>query len=559
VLLVMSEAPSRPTRTRMIVGIGLVVLLTRFPALWLSSDGFLFNVDELELVRSVVDRFLGLPSTTLAWPASPLQMAGVVFVAFGAVLAPVTSPSALADYLSRLYLDAGGLLAGLRLLTTIVMSIAFASYFAQLRAAGRGRLFSIGTTLVFATTPLAFIYSTQAVGDGLAFSLLLLSGLWLDRQSCDRREVVAGALFGLALACKFTVALALPLIVAMLVSPARNDRSRMRALLAFVAAAAIALVLACPYLWLDPMRLAKSTLGNIGRAGDALGFASASWQLLSAVSAPMAVLGLTGLARLSFGRRLGVALGGGASIVLLLVITANAGVVYDRYYLPGLAVAGLLGLHAPWQVNAGRLDRALLSVCILIFASANAIGYLMQIDERRDEARGRLEVRAGLEALPAGTPVLLPLRDLIEFPVLASSSSLLRVADNIDRATHEGASWRALSGKAGFTPETARILAPAFNEDERALAARLRAMAGREPRPGLEMIPWYPDGARFGIVTLDEALVAYRASEHHHLVTPRDGDCTDYLYLGREGRGLGGLCLYFSGSAPERPGGLPPE
>ena len=52
-----------------------------------------------------------------------------------------------------------------------------------------------------------------------------------------------------------------------------------------------ALLIACPYLWIDPMRLAKSVLGNAARGGEAMGVASAAWKMLAATSAPLTVLG----------------------------------------------------------------------------------------------------------------------------------------------------------------------------------------------------------------------------------------------------------------------------
>ncbi len=548
----MSEAASGSSETRLVVAVALIVLISRAPALWLSGGGFLFSVDELELVRSVVDRFVGVPSTSLAWPASLVQFIGVVGVGVGAVLAPVTSPTALADYLSRLYLDSSGLLLFLRFISAALGAGVFAFYFACTRESGKGNLFSLGVAFVFAATPLVFIYSTQAVGDGPAFSLLLLSGLWLRGKGGLRREIAAGALFGLALACKFTAVLALPMILGMLLSRPASDRAVLQRLLAFSSAAGLALLLACPYLWLDPMRVAKSVLGNAGRGGDAMGLLAALWQLLLGVSAPMAVLGVLGLLQLAHLRRYGIAFGGAVSIVLLVAITANAGVVYDRYYLPGLVVAALLGLHAPWPREAGRIDKAFLTLCIAIFGLSNGLGYLMQFDASLDAGRARLEAHHYLAKLPHGTQLLLALLDLREFPDLASSKSLLRIADDVDRATLAGASRDALAAKAGMTPEVARVLAPAFSEDERALAARLRAMAGRLERPGIEVLPWHPAGARFGILTRKQALAIYRESQTLYLVTRRDEDCTDYLYLGREGEKIGDSCLYLPGEETRR-------
>ena len=114
----------------------------------------------------------------------------------------------------------------------------------------------------------------------------------------------------------------------------------------------------------------------------------------------------------------------------------------------------------------------------------------------------------------------------------------------------QGVSRDTLSHKTGMTIDAARILAPAFAEDELSLAARLRAMAGTKTRPGLDVHPWYQDGARFGILTREEAMAIYRESSEHHLVTRRERACTDYLYLGREGKPLGNSCLYYPGVAP---------
>ncbi len=73
---------SRPTKSYAIC-IGICLFLINMLALWQSNPDPYLNCDELELAASSIDRWLGIPQTSLAWPGSITQ---IIYV-FGAAMA----------------------------------------------------------------------------------------------------------------------------------------------------------------------------------------------------------------------------------------------------------------------------------------------------------------------------------------------------------------------------------------------------------------------------------------------------------------------------------------
>src|SRR6185369_12840525 len=73
-------------------------------------------------------------------------------------------------------------------------------------------------------------------------------------------------LTGLAIASKVTVIPLVPFVV-LLVLDGRPARVAVKTLGVFLGAAFVGCVVGCPYVWTDPIRLAKTIVGNASRKG----------------------------------------------------------------------------------------------------------------------------------------------------------------------------------------------------------------------------------------------------------------------------------------------------
>ena len=69
------------TTVKWIFAVALLLVLVRLPGGVLVLEGAILNTDETEMTFSVLDRFLGLPSTSLAWPGGTLQLLSLPVVA----------------------------------------------------------------------------------------------------------------------------------------------------------------------------------------------------------------------------------------------------------------------------------------------------------------------------------------------------------------------------------------------------------------------------------------------------------------------------------------------
>ena len=97
------------------------IMLSRVPGGLLVDRWVIFNVDELEMTLSSLDRFLGVPSTSLAWPGGSLQMLAIPMILID-LRFPVTQDGFVA-YLSHLYREPWHTVRLMRLLVIFVSSI----------------------------------------------------------------------------------------------------------------------------------------------------------------------------------------------------------------------------------------------------------------------------------------------------------------------------------------------------------------------------------------------------------------------------------------------------
>jgi hypothetical protein len=268
------------------------VVLIVFP----PAGGF-YDQDELDMVNSALDRFLGVPSVALAWPGSTLQLLSAPV--YGLWLLGACLPSGreamnlscLATGLGRLYLDPSGALQVMCLLSAVIGSATPVLVGLIVRRLGGAIAPALIAALWVATLGLLGRHAAMATGDAasISFSLAALF-VALTPGRRWRSSVLAGLLVGAALSSKVTVVgLACASGLALLLRPARLGE-RGAAFAGWAAGATIGFVALCPYVWVDPIRFLKSTLGNLTRSDEAGGGSSPLASLVYTVLGPRAWL-----------------------------------------------------------------------------------------------------------------------------------------------------------------------------------------------------------------------------------------------------------------------------
>jgi len=283
------------TRALRIGALALTILATRLPGGLLGGTDLLFNVDEMEMTLSTADRFLGVPSTSLAWPGATLQLIATPVFAFDYLVGSSfpKSPEGFARFLARLYREPWHAIQLVRVVVAVASSIGLALLLVPLQRMTRGTLAGLAGVAIVVTVPVMWLHAHMAMADALAISLgcAAMAAAGADANGSRTSAIAAGGLMGLALAAKLTSALFMPLVVAMVLAASRRP---IRDAAAFAGGLALAFLLACPYVWVDPVRLAKSVIGTATRSGHAAGVWQASKTLAQIVSIPVLALSALG-------------------------------------------------------------------------------------------------------------------------------------------------------------------------------------------------------------------------------------------------------------------------
>ena len=459
------------------------VILIAFP----PAAGF-YDQDELDMVNSVLDRFLGVPSVALAWPGSTLQLLSApvygLWLLAGCLQSgrDATNLSCLALGLGRLYLDPSGALDVMRLLSAAIASATPVLVGLIIRRLGGAIVPALIAAFWLASLGLVWRYGAMATGDvaSITFSLAALL-VALTGASRSGRSFLSGLLVGAALSSKLTVlGLACSSGVAVLLRPARLAE-RGAAFTAWAAGATVGFVALCPYVWVDPIRLLKSTLGNLTRSGESAGISQPA-SLLAVIlgplvwlALPLAALGLVMLASSRSRRRHAVMLV--AALAMIAVPLISAGSVYPRYGLPlvtvlmlpvALGIGGLLDVLRP----ASR------AVVVSFLCLSAAAAFAQNIRTERD-LRAPAPVLEAIRALLADrslTEIYLPTSPTSAFPHALSYLSSGDIERMLRRARINAPEIVSFVASRGIDRDAAAALINNFNEDEQMTLARLTVM-----------------------------------------------------------------------------------
>lgn len=470
-----------------------LTLASRLLLIVFPPSGHLYNSDELEMAQASLDRFLGLPSTTLAWPGSLLLLLDTSLVglhlAIGCVHAShLTQLSCLSDGLGQRYMAVASGVTELRVIGALLASLAPPAALYLLRRLGLHRRSAIFGAVAIATIPLLWQQGAMATGDAASVGLAMVG----IAAAVGGAPLLAGAAAGLALACKVTsLGLAGASLCVLTTAPGRLRRG-----LRWLLGAGGAFLFACPYAWTDPLRMMKSTLGNFLRPGAGSGLRQVGSLLIEVMGWSALPAGvLAALALVVFLRdpaRRGLALSLGAAILVIVLPIARAGNVVPRYALglsAFLCLLAAIGIDVLWNEHARPK-----SLPMAMGAAAGMIG-LALVTTARSEWRARqpdvvdaaiarliAEGRGGDLYLPSNaTSTELRLWERMSRPL---ATELGRRAESVESDT---SGLIAFMQRRGLSAHASQVVRSAFTEDEAAMRGRLEAVASVAPDG-----PWRP-------------------------------------------------------------------
>lgn len=506
---------------RWAIGLTVLLLAARLVAIWPALTGQITNLDEVEMAWSVMDRMLGVPSTTLAWPNSMLQFLSVGPIVVAQVLPEVNHGfGALGKGLALGYRSPWQAILMIRIIVATAMCTASGLWLWVLLRDGSGRRNTVLLTLLGSTVPALWMASITAKGEGLAIALLLVAFVLphLGLSWGPRAEVLfLGAMAGAVLASRVTLA---PALLPLAVYACGTTK---RSYLCWFAAAAVGFIALCPSVWLEPLRLAKSLLGNIRRPGNQnaidgfrtvfecapvtfwlIGLSSSyvsfarrhdsdssrrEWQTTACVLAVVLFM----LLLPTSGRQLSSTYFVSIPCLLWLVMLLQLPHVFKQHTL-----RSPLSVHWPQtpRVMVGALALATVYqtlLCANVSSIANA---------RYQPLR---ELRSQLLAEPRAA--LLPRVFLPYFAEHVPALTLQQLSASAAQENAEGSASTNFLVNSGMPPQIAYGLRHNFDEDEQAFAARLALAASIEPRVPLALTFYdhLPGVSRYGMMNLQQA------------------------------------------------------
>ena len=499
------------------IAFGSLVALRRLPVGIAARERFLVNVDELELTLSTIDRFLGVPPTTLAWPAGTLELLSLPGLVLHGLLSGLLelSPRGLVEFVGTLHAEPWSALTCVRLLV-ILASTAGLSLLAQTfsrRAPHPG--FAYAIVALFAAVPLVWVHSHLAMADAVAVGFGATAIAALEAKNEELAAVLSGACLGLAVGAKFPIAILFPFLVGRLLESPLRRQKRLALLTLSLTLAALLVV---PSIWLDPLRLAKSLLGNLTRGGAPLGIGAALLALFE--QAPwLALAGAGGLGLLAWRRRSLLVVGSGTSVILAVALIGRSHAVAARYYLPVLLVLVAVTCHAHRDELVVRWSRSRASRLGWSLAGLLILGWgIRRYAQEQHAARAtwlpRLAAADAVCRAPHGTKAFVHHELFPWVAHCASRDSLRRLASRTRENLTQGRSLEAFAASS-LGADFVTVFESALSEDEQAFSARAVALSFRGKAGPIDVRLYGEDAvrARFGFDSEEDALSSLRMGE----------------------------------------------
>jgi hypothetical protein len=445
------------------------------PLSMMSLSWDLYNPDELDLVRSSIDRSLGVPSTAMAWPAGSIQIISQLVIAVLYLTGSHgLSLNSFVEFLARLHQNPSELLMPLRVTFALLNCLSPVFAFLTARRLGCATPIALLCAVGWALSPITMTYHFAVTSDGLAWTLAQAS-LYAALLG-GGGAFMAGALIGVAAGTKITTA---SLVVTIFLVHLSRSPHPVRSAVHLFAGALVGFLICCPQIWFDPVRLTKAMVGTATGAGtEQRGLIPAlngmiRWIFLLAV----VLFGVVASYKIER-RSIALVLVVGALVALLPVFAGNF--MYMRYIVPAaIPISLLAALAVDSLAEAAKLRRfrqAIYVFCAAPIIAAAAIGLREQIQLRSGFAMENIVNR--LNGCRAGTTLLLPVSLFADTPrqLPIATSSWKSMADRA--AELAGASDIALQylQSRGISSSSAKVLWSALTEREQAMRARLVAI-----------------------------------------------------------------------------------
>jgi len=497
-------------------GLALAVLLTRAPFLGRDQPGLVWTIDEIEMSLTTLDRWLGVPHTGEHWSGASLQLALEPVVAGSFLIDRTPTIDGLIDWLSRQYRSPWHIVWLARVLVALVSSLGLAS----LVTAGRrsSTAVAIAVALLIATVPEVWSETLMATPGGFAVGWLALAIAIAASRASDGAALAAGVCMGIAVAARTTAAPATLFVCAIAASDAAPHRVR-RALLAAIAAI-VSFIVLCPYVWIEPLRFLKATLGAIVQSGSRSGVIAAGRMAIDATT-PWLVVAMLAAAVVAIRRRAFVLVGGaGLTIAVMLAAAARGPNLVPRYFVAMPVVAGgfVLLTAGPEIASWLRRQRPSIGIAAVIVVAVvlgtNAWRFGRTREHMLTVAQRALATGRYLRAM-VGADATLAIPDSLDVYVAdrLSADATRRLAEGAASAVSAAGVVDVLAMKYGLARATAEALTDDFNEDERAAAARWRIRAVTAPVRGLNAV-LHGEAAharRFGFLSTEDAIAQFNA------------------------------------------------
>jgi hypothetical protein len=496
----------------------LAVIATRVPGLIMGTPDSLLNDSELEMTFAALDRFLGVPSAVLIWPAGLLHILAVPLFLGDFIFSPhcSASPAAFVAYLSEMYRQPWHALLLIRLTVVLTSSLSLAALHQPFSAILENRFSGLLAVIGLSTVPIFWSHSHAGVPDSVAFGLAAASlAPLLVRPVNDRRIAMSGLLAGLAVASKVTVIPLLPFVIAVALQHCVG--SKWRSLLKLSLFLGVGFAVGCPYLWTDPVRFAKTVLGNAARNGMPMGFGNALLTTLDVLPVWFCTMLIAGFVLLAIKRQGWLFAGAIASSALTIKIVAGAGVTFPRYLLPLAPIAAVMTVFVLAEMR-GWLSRhpapkyfsyATAAVLSLIIVG-NTFIYSRRLPMEFEEFRAFQEAAADLKKLDRSSVVIVPFDNFFYYMAdRASSRSLRLLGDRCAQIMIEGRAVSRFAARSGFLSESAVASLPrVFDAQEQDFVAQIALMSSNLEREGFDLRVWIVDdlAPRFGFLTREEAM-----------------------------------------------------
>lgn len=491
----------------LIVLTAVLILSVRIPSHGIPSDQ-MRNADELTMLYSSMAPFLGVTATSQCWPGGGMRllMLPTTFITYLTDCRLKPTPDGWVLFLAEYVGDWNRAVSQMRWISTVFVSLGFAMLVLPIRLfSGSALLAVIGAT---AATTVTAVWQRSVMGtpDGMALGLLAAAlSVGLLSQQKPWRVVAAGALLGAAVATKISAGFVAPTVLLAVIfsEPAARWTLRLRNLLIFCAAGAVALLLVEPYFITDPLRSAKSILGNLlyrSAKGDLFD------GIMTGASPWLMIMGLAGWIACLFTRQWGLFFASAVSIGLTAAIIVRSPQIDPHYFAPLVPLLAVLAfgtlpaaLPGSWRAALAGSPRPLPAiVLVLLLGVAVFLGYRQDITLMRKTmsyaAASEWAARLANQ-LPPGTRAALP-NDVDQFfRMPRSHQSVKRALDAQIEALYAGDRRIEFFRRNNLPVRLYAGLPANFTENEMMTIALYHLALQRSSDDAIDVVFWPVNGA----------------------------------------------------------------